>query len=193
MAASINTRRPADNIPSVFLHNAIERQGLSTLHERVFPTPDNAYAPSGNVRWFYDNVDIFITSVASMTHEHSMLAQHLGVLGFPISDAVGEVQFRPYSKSEFIKPHDRRLPKTLLPIEELPKFCKKIPRQRERPLAILVAGPCPICNELKDEAILPLIVTPRLRVFNRVFMDNLTAEALLARSGDRKRRRARPK
>jgi hypothetical protein len=160
MASSIHTQRPADNIPSVFLHAAIDKWKLSEVKERVYPTPDHIYKLKSPVSWFFRNIDFVVTSVAATSDKHSMLTQHLQQLRFPNHDAVGEVQFRPFSSSGFLRPSDRRLPKTLLPIGELARFSKYRPKGRPAPLVVMTVGPCGLCGHLKDAAIAPMLRNP---------------------------------
>ena len=87
---------------------------------------------------------------------------------------IGDVQHRPYSARGPI--HHRAVMRavTLFELEELVTFANADDKE-----VILVAGPCATSLRTEEDALLPLMTNPRLKLWSRLVTDLRTAERLL--------------
>jgi hypothetical protein len=88
---------------------------------------------------------------------------------------VGNVQYRPYTRSGAVKEKAKELRAvTVFEIEDLAGLAKR--RDKE---VIQMGRQCGLCSRMRAEALLPLLRNPELKVFSRLVLDRATAEELL--------------
>lgn len=133
------------------------------------------------------DVDIVITSCACAEDEHGELNRFLEVASEGTGDEtamalreagwVADVNHCPLSKTGPIILDSGMRAITLFEIDKLVKMV----RDEDDKHVVLIAAPCSGCNELKTEALRPLMSQQdKLKLFNHVFMDMRTAKSLLA-------------
>jgi DNA-binding transcriptional regulator LsrR (DeoR family) len=129
-------------------------------------------------------IDIVVTSLASASDEHGQLNRFMNLGDDDNGDLeelksrgwVGDVSYRPYSKTGPITVSGGIRAVTLFELEDLVNLARE-PNKH----VLLVATPCGICNEPKAEAIQPLLKERSLRLWTHVLMDLTTAQHLLPR------------
>jgi DNA-binding transcriptional regulator LsrR (DeoR family) len=133
-----------------------------------------------------DEIDIVITSLASAADEHGDLKRfvQLGSTRQQTGKAVlnrleragwiGDVQYRPYNAAGPLDLDEGNRAVVLLELEDLVRLAAT-PDKR----VILVAGPCSLCDQLRADALRPLLAEPKLRVWTDLLMDLRTAQALV--------------
>lgn len=127
-------------------------------------------------------IEIVITSLASAADPHGDLNTFMEHADKPHFKAlkkagwIGDVQYRPYSRSGPITTDTGVRAVTLFELSDLVKRAKS-----EDTPVVLVSGPCAgaNCNRLRDDALKPLLEEPELKVWSHLVLDLDTAEALL--------------
>ncbi len=178
ISASVDTSHNFDDIPSVFIQQCLQDNGLKFLMGNVASTPHLGYRNKGS-KWLREHIHCAITSVARWNDPHSMLKTHMGKLPTDkqLCNVVGEVQFRPFTTTRFSEKTEQRLPDVLMELPEMVKLQTQCP-------FFMVAPMCPRCydegrNATKTEALMPLLRNPGMRMFNRLFVDNSTAREII--------------
>ncbi|MBW2715300.1 MAG: hypothetical protein JRD03_04455 [Deltaproteobacteria bacterium] len=127
-----------------------------------------------------DGFDIVITSLGSASHPHGDF-NHFMESGSPDGSKalrdkgwVGDVQYRPYSIDGPITDNTIVRTVTLLELDDLVALASK-PNKH----VIVVAGPCGQCGDTRSDAVYPLLVNSRLKLWSRFVMDVDTAKDLL--------------
>lgn len=130
-------------------------------------------------------IDIIITSLASAQDKHGNLNQFLkaqkGETGEKGEDVgklhdagwIGDLQYRPFSRSGDIKGVQKTWAVTLFELDELRKFAAT-PNKH----LLLVSGPCVDCQKTREAPMEVLLSVPALKVWTHVIMDVTTAEKL---------------
>jgi hypothetical protein len=93
-------------------------------------------------------------------------------------EGIADVQYRPYSKSRFLREDENEFrPVTLFELEELVRLA----REKDR-YVILIARQCAICESKRTRAkpLFPLLANRHMRVFSHLVMDSPTAQEVLA-------------
>jgi DNA-binding transcriptional regulator LsrR (DeoR family) len=129
-------------------------------------------------------IDIVVTSLASASDKHGELNRfmNLGERGngnvkeLKKYGWVGDVSYRPYSKTGPITTASGIRAVSLFELEDLVELTHK-PNKH----VLLVAAPCGTCNEPKAEALRPLLKESSLRLWSHLLMDLTTAQDLLPR------------
>ena len=131
-----------------------------------------------------DGIDIVVTSMGNMIDEHTLYRVFMDRC-YPdldrrptwLADCVGDVQYRPFSKSAPLHegPNDYRLV-TLFELEELVTMARD-----KGKYVVLIARQCGLCKTqmTRAKALMPLMANPKLRLFSHVVMDSPTAKELL--------------
>ena len=131
-------------------------------------------------------IDIVVTSLASASDKHGELNRFMN-LGEKSNGSVeelkrcgwvGDVSYRPYSKTGPIAAAGKIRAVSLFELKDLVELARK-PNKH----VLLVAAPCGICNEPKAEALRPLLTEGRLRLWTHLLTDLTTAQNLLPREG----------
>ncbi len=132
-------------------------------------------------------LDVVVTSLASSADEHGHLYQYLARFVDPEAPRrllergwVGDQQLRPYSATEPLEITEGMKPITLFEIEDLVAFA----RQRGKHV-VLLCSPCGKCGRVKDDALVPMLTSPKLHIWNHLLVDELTAEAVFPHIGNR--------
>lgn len=123
-------------------------------------------------------IDIVITALASKDDQHgefSRFMQHQEIARkakkvLNTEEWVGDVQYRPYSRTAPIVKDLGLRPVTLFELKELVELAEKPDKS-----VILVAGPCRFCGENRSAALLPLLEEPDLAVWSHLVTDVGTA------------------
>lgn len=143
-----------------------------------------------------DDLQLVVTSMGGVDDEHSLfrkfhdeLAELQGKGAKKLKwwdDCVGDCQYRPYSETEPINegPDDPRA-STLFELDELVRMAETRGKH-----VMLIARPCYECGMTRAKAMLPLLTSPKLRVFSKLVLDSATASDLLKIGG--RRQKARP-
>ena len=125
------------------------------------------------------DIDVVITSLASRNDSDGDLNQFLR--DDPRTQEllekhgwVGDVQYRPYSTSGPIQTPTPTRAVTLFELAELVKLARKPDKH-----VILAAGPCGKCGRTREDALLPLITNPQLKLWTHLVVDLGTAERLV--------------
>lgn len=87
---------------------------------------------------------------------------------------VGDVQYRPYSAAGPIPQQTPTRAVTLFELDELVKLAKQ-----DNKHVILAAGPCGKCGRTREDALLPLMKNPKLKLWTHLVLDLGTAEQLV--------------
>lgn len=136
-------------------------------------------------------IDIVVTSLAAAHHEHGLLVKFLTHLVEEevlkddvfkqMDDAgwMGDVQFRPYTKSGPLIEGCPVRAVTLFELDELVKLART-----DGKYVVLLAGPCGECGAPKVKALRPLVANPDLRLWTHLVTDTKTAQALAALADD---------
>jgi len=131
-------------------------------------------------------IDIVITSFASVEDEHGMLRQYLehlikaGQLEADLVEKmkkagwIGDVQFRPYRAEGPMLEECPVRAMTLFELSDLVEMART-----EDKHVVLLAGPCGECGRLKTDALEPLLTQPKLRLWSQLVTDVETASELL--------------
>jgi DNA-binding transcriptional regulator LsrR (DeoR family) len=134
------------------------------------------------------DVDIVITSLACASDEHgelrrlmqlAALSEEHGaetVTALEKAGWIGDCLYRPYSATEPIVTEHGVRAVSLFELEQL----VDLSRMKDR-YVFLVVTPCEQCRETKDAALAPLL-NENLRIWNQLFIDLSTAEALVPTS-----------
>ena len=126
------------------------------------------------------DIDVVITSLASRKDADGDLNQFLrdDVRTQRLLEKhgwVGDVQYRPYSASGPIQQHTPTRAVTLFELEELVKLANQDDKH-----VILAAGPCGKCGRTREDALLPLMNNPELKLWTHLILDLGTAEQLVS-------------
>jgi hypothetical protein len=131
-------------------------------------------------------LQVVITSLASREDPHGELNRfmevnaELGKKARQVLDVeegrVGDVIYRPFNAKGPITKSAGIRAVTLFELEDLRKFAAK-----DGNAVILVAGPCGAsdCRRSRSDALLPLLVVPKLDVWTHLVTDDITASACL--------------
>lgn len=127
-----------------------------------------------------DEIDIVLTSLAWAEDEHGALIDLAQIDDAAVRTLeslrrngwVGDVGYLPYSDSAPLRMTGKRAV-SLFDLDELIRDVRA-----ERRHVVLVAGPCPQCDRLRDRALLPLLANSDLKVWSHVFIDYRTAHAV---------------
>lgn len=135
-------------------------------------------------------IDIVITSLARADDEHGDLNRlmDLGVereegcneghnetvAALKQKEWVGDAMYRPFSPTEPITGDHGARAVSLFELEDLVEMAKQPDKH-----VVLVVTPCQRCNKPKNTALAPLLLEERLRIWNHLYLDMATAEALL--------------
>ena len=130
-------------------------------------------------------IDVVITSLASRHDPDGELNQFLrddtrGLRLLQKNGWLGDVQYRPYSASGPIQQATPTRAVTLFEVGELVKLA----RQKDKHV-ILAAGPCRRCGRTREDALLPLMTNPQLKLWTHLVLDLGTAERLVARAREK--------
>jgi len=126
-------------------------------------------------------IDIVLTSLGSPSHDHGdffdfmKMGSQEGLEALKASGWIGDVQYRPYSAAGPILIDAQVRAVTLFEIEDLVQLAARPDKH-----VVLVAGPCSVCKESRANAILPLLLQPKLKVWKNIVTDVKTARELLA-------------
>ena len=125
------------------------------------------------------DIDVVITSLASRKDDDGALNQFLRddartQLLLEKHGWVGDVQYRPYSARGPIQQQTPTRAVTLFELDELVKLVKQNDKH-----VILTAGPCGRCGRTREDALLPLMNNPQLKLWTHLVLDLGTAEQLV--------------
>ena len=131
-------------------------------------------------------IDIVITSCARAEDEHGELNRFMQVASKDDGDQteealveagwIADVTYRPYSEFGPISLEHGIRGVSLFEIEDLVRLA----RDEENKHVVLIAAPCGQCHATKVEALRPLLSQPdTLKLWNHLFLDARTAEALM--------------
>lgn len=127
-----------------------------------------------------DQINIVVTAMGDPRDPHDLLSQFMGT-GYSDLEklgAIGNVQYRPFSETGFIREQsDERRAFTLFELDEL----VAIARERDRHV-ILIARQCGRCGMTRARVLKPLLQNDKMRVFSKLILDVPTALELLALS-----------
>ena len=130
-------------------------------------------------------VQFVATSMGNKDDEHSLFRvfhEESGRLAGPVGkrprwwkDCVGDCQYRPYSAVAPIEegPDDLRAV-TMFELDELARMAETKDKH-----VMLIVRPCRRCGMTRAKALLPLLTSPKLRVFSKLVVDSATATDLL--------------
>jgi hypothetical protein len=127
-------------------------------------------------------IHMVVTSMGDMEDPHSLLRRFLDDCPSKprfMKEAVGDVQYRPFSEKGFVKegPDDLRAV-TLFELEDLVQMAKERAR-----IVLLIARQCGACKEpgrTRARPLRPILENPAMRVFSHLVVDSPTARVLLA-------------
>lgn len=128
-----------------------------------------------------DEIDIVVTSLASVRDEHGDLNRFLEVGGGGRRQSiakykiVGDVQYNPFSAEGPVHFRTGVRAVTLFELDELRQLA-----EREGKHVVLISGPCWKCESTRTEALRPLVANRRLKVWTHLVTDLRTAEELVA-------------
>jgi DNA-binding transcriptional regulator LsrR (DeoR family) len=134
-----------------------------------------------------EQLDLVVTSLGSASHGHGDFFRfmELGTKGAKGAKSglkvlqkagwIGDVQYRPYSETGPILDDTTTRAVTLLELDELSQMAASGDKY-----VVVVAGPCGECGQLRTDAVMPLLVAPKLRLWSHFAMDMATAEDLVA-------------
>lgn len=127
-----------------------------------------------------DEIDIVVTSLASVEDAHGDLNRFLKVGGggrrwITRHKVVGDVQYSPFSADGPIPFPEGVRAVTLFELDELKQLA-----ERDGKYVVLVSGPCWKCRETRTHALRPLVANRRLKVWTHLVTDLRTAEELVA-------------
>ena len=176
-----NTRRPVFSISFLQTWSRID---VGLFAETVIPANEfeRIKLRTGVKEAFEsrDEVSVVVTSMGDFFDEHDLLATFLGYsarIGLRCMRAgwIGSVQYRPYSASEPIieKPDEMRA----VTLFELEDFVRMADSKNKH--VVLIARQCGLCGKTRAAALLPLLTSPRLRVWSELVMDEATARDLV--------------
>ena len=125
------------------------------------------------------DIDVVITSLASHEDADGDLNRFLrndarGQRVLERHGWVGDVQYRPYSATG---PIQQQTPTRAVTLFELPELVK-LAQQKDKHV-ILAAGPCGKCGRTREDALLPLMNNPQLKLWSHLVLDLGTAEQLV--------------
>lgn len=137
-------------------------------------------------------IDIVITSCACAADEHGELNRFMQVASKEDGDQtekalvdagwVADVTYRPYNELGPIRLDHGIRGVTLFELEDLVRLV----RDEENKHVVLIAAPCGQCHATKVEALRPLLSQPEtLKLWNHLFLDTQTAEALMPEASPR--------
>ena len=124
-------------------------------------------------------IDVVITSLASRVDpdgdlNHVLQNDKRGLRLLERNGWLGDVQYRPYSATGPIQQATLHRAVTLFEVSELVKLA----RQKDKHV-ILAAGPCRKCGRTREDALLPLMTNPQLKLWTHLVLDLGTAERLV--------------
>ena len=124
-------------------------------------------------------IDIVVSSLASASDEHGALTRFINFGKGGASDLrrqgwVGDFQYLPLSRRGPIRLDHGIRAVTLF---ELADFVRMV--QTKDKHVVLVAGPCGVCGRTKEDALIPLIEEPSLKIWSHLVTDAQTADRLL--------------
>jgi DNA-binding transcriptional regulator LsrR (DeoR family) len=133
-------------------------------------------------------IDIVVTSVARADDEHGELHRLMKlaaereergtetVAALEKENWVGDAMYRPFSPSgPIISDHGARA----VSLFELPQLVEMAKKPNKH--VVLVVTPCTRCRESKQTALAPLLSEESLRIWNHLYLDAATAQALVPR------------
>jgi DNA-binding transcriptional regulator LsrR (DeoR family) len=146
-------------------------------HVKTLPGVEESFSKASQI-------DIVVTSLASASDKHGELNRFMNlgersngnVEELKTCGWVGDVSYRPYSKTGPIAAAGGIRAVSLFELEDLVELARK-PNKH----VLLVAAPCGICNEPKAAALQPLLKESKLRLWSHLLMDLTTAQNLLPR------------
>ncbi len=127
-----------------------------------------------------DGFETVITSLGSASHpcgDFNTFMESASKPGWEVlrqKQWAGDVQYRPYSLDGPIMDNTFMRTVTLLELDDLVALAAK-PNKH----VIVVAGPCGQCGQPRSDAVYPLLVSERLKLWSRLVMDVDTAKDLL--------------
>jgi len=126
-----------------------------------------------------NRIDIVVTSLGVQEDEHDLLRHFLTDAGCPLpKDCVGNLQYRPYTKTEpFLEKDNNLRAVTLFEIKDFVEMAQKKNRH-----VVLLARQCAACGMSRAAALYPLMKTECLRAWSHIVMDVKTAQELLERA-----------
>jgi DNA-binding transcriptional regulator LsrR (DeoR family) len=128
-------------------------------------------------------IDIVVSSLASAQDEHGALnsffkfGEGAGAADLRRQGWLGDVQYLPLGKQGPIRLNRGIRAITLL---ELPDFVSMVKKDK---YVVLVAGPCGNCGRTKEDALIPLLEEPSLKIWSHLVTDVDTANKLLSPDG----------
>lgn len=130
-------------------------------------------------------IDIVVTSLAMRWDGHGLLQRFLQTVRATeelklLEEAgwVGEIQFRPFSRSGPIVTHRGVRAVTLFEIAELVELA-----QKPNKYIVLLSAPCSVCDQTRAKALQHLLGVPALRAWTHLVTDVRTALDLIQGSG----------
>jgi len=129
-----------------------------------------------------DQIDIVLTALGSPSHGHGDFYRFMqsgspqGFRSLVRAGWIGDVQYRPYSVAGPLVLDTKVRAVTLFELEDLVRLARTPERH-----VVLIAGPCSDadCRRTRPDAIRPLLVEPRLKVWNTIVTDVATARELV--------------
>ena len=127
-----------------------------------------------------EQLHLVITSLGSASHGHGdffnfmQLGKKRGLKVLEKAGWIGDVGYRPYSATGPITEDTEICAVSLLELDELMAMANSGDKY-----VVIVAGPCAVCTETRSNAVRPLFVEPKLRLWSHFVMDMQTANELL--------------
>ncbi len=129
-----------------------------------------------------DEVDVIVTAMGSRNDKHDQFWKFMtdsdGMNQLDNTDWVGNVQYRPYSNTGPMpeEPSDLRA----VTLFDLDDFRSKVKESYK--YVVLMVRRCAYCDNLRAEAVRPLLQQPELRIWSHLIIDAAIAEAVLSLS-----------
>jgi len=131
------------------------------------------------------DIDILLTSMASARDPHGYLVRYVQdfrgaresreAKAALVQDGwIGDVQMRPYSSQGPIKIKKGGKPVSLFELDGLVEMAHTPDKH-----VILLCAPCGRCSQSKAEALMPLLVEPKLHVWNHLVLDVGTGQEIV--------------
>ncbi len=121
-------------------------------------------------------IDIVVTSLASTHDDHGDLRSFMGAEArakLAELDIAGDVQHQPFSSTAPITEPIGNHAVTLFELADLVKLARSEDRY-----VILVSPPCGICHRSRADALVPLLRSPKLKVWSHLVTDMPTARKI---------------
>jgi DNA-binding transcriptional regulator LsrR (DeoR family) len=131
-----------------------------------------------------EEIDVVVTSLASAADRHGPLKDLQDVSEHGFGDlreakVVGDVSYCPYSADGPILLDAGPRAMTLFQIFDLVGLAARRDKH-----VVLVASPCPGCDRLRADALIPLLESRSLKVWSIVFLDAETASEIIRLRGE---------